>query len=156
MIIYNFLKHTIQHIKYIKLLSKIYKEEDLISNLSQLFNSQFRVDWVGRVYTVLNPHISNEEFNYNTQIYEYNENGLDSNVYVEKWIMEKLNIASQFIKNNDLFDILTYDIKKLDDYDNYLFVMKPITSEDCWTWTKRFMMLMGGLVIVGVSLLIIF
>lgn len=156
MIIYNFLKHTIQHIKYIKLLNKIYKEEDLISNLSQLFNSQFRVDWVGRVYTVLNPHISNEEFNYNTQIYEYNENGLDSNVYVEKWIMEKLNIASQFIKNNDLFDILTYDIKKLDDYDNYLFVMKPITSEDCWTWIKRFMMLMGGLVVVGVTLLIIF
>jgi hypothetical protein len=156
MIIYNFLKHLIIHIKYLNILKKVYKEEDLVVKLSQLFSTPFKIDWIGRVYAVFNPYVMEEKFNYNTQIYEYNENGLDDTVYVEKWIMEKLNIASQFIKNNDLFDILTYEIKKIDEYGNYLFVMKPITSEDCWTWVKRFMMLMGGLVIVGVTLLIIF
>lgn len=156
MIIYNFLKYLILHIKYTSLLKKIYKEENLVNNFSELFGSEFKMDWIGRLYTVLNPHVSSEKYDYNTHIYEYNENGLDHSVYMEKWIMDKLNVASTFITNNNLFEILTYDIKRLDNYDNYLFVMKPITSEDCKTWTNRFLMLLCALVIVGVTLLIIF
>ena len=50
--------------------------------------------------------------------------------------MTKLNLIRDFIMANNLFDLLTYEIKKLDDYDNYLFVIKPITFDDCMKWTK--------------------
>lgn len=156
MITYNFFRYLYQHIKCSKILRKVYKEENLIQNLSSLFSSEFRVDWFGRLYTVLNPNINKNDYDGTTQIFEYNENGLDNTVYVERWVMEKLNIASQFIKNNDLFDILTYNIKKLDDYDNFLFVMQPITFDDCKTWTKRFVWLMLAILVIGVTLLMVF
>ena len=154
MIIYNFIKYFFLNLKYTKLLNKIYKEENLLMNLSNLFGIRFKKDWVGRVYAVLNPNLIGQKFNPDTQIFEYNENGLDNTTYVEKWIMEKFNIASQFIKTNNLFDLLTYNIKKLDDYDNYLFIMQPITLEDSIKWTKKFSILILVIIValIGFSL----
>lgn len=153
MIIYNFIKHLILNIKYTKLLSKVYKDEDLLKKLSQLFGSNFKKDWAGRVYTVINPNIMDGKFDNTTQIFEYNQNGLDNNVYVEKWIMNRFNVISQFIQTNNLFDLLNYKITKLDDYDNYLLVLEPITLRDCIKYTKYFTILFIILIIIGITIL---
>ena len=120
------------------MLKNIYNEENLINRFSQLFSTEFRIDWVGRLYTVINPNLIDNQLDTNTQIFEYTENGLSNNSYIEHWIMTKLNIAQQFIMANNLFDLLTYEIKRLDNYDNYLFVIKPITFDECFKWTKIF------------------
>ena len=57
---------------------------------------------------------------------------------------------------NNLFDLLTYEIKKLDNYDNYLFIIKPITFDDCAKWTKIFAITYSILLVIGIILLIIF
>lgn len=155
MIIFNFIKHLILHIKYNKLLKNIYNEENLINRFSQLFGTEFRIDWVGRLYTVINPNLIDNQLDTNTQIFEYTENGLSNNSYIEHWIMTKLNIAQQFIMANNLFDLLTYDIKLLDNYDNYLFVIKPITFDECFKWTKIFFIALSILLIIGLLLLIL-
>ena len=155
MILYNFIKFFFLNLKYTRLLNKIYKNENILDNLSQLFEVRFKKDWIGRVYAVLNPNIIKQKYNSDTQIFEYNENGLDNSIYIEKWIMEKLNIAAQFIKANNLFDLLTYNIKKIDNYDNYLFVMHPITLGDCIKWTKRFSILLLALIVILIVLLTI-
>jgi hypothetical protein len=105
------------------------------------------MDWVGRIYTVINPNIIDDKFDINTQIFEYNEEGLSNSVYIERWIMGKFNLVKDFIMANNLFDLLTYEIKKLDDYDNYLFVIKPITFDDCMKWTKIFVITYSILII---------
>lgn len=156
MILFNFLKHLWLNNKYTKLLKKVYKEEQLLSKFSQLFGTEFRIDWVGRIYTVINPNVIDDKFETNTQIFEYGENGLSNNSYIEHWIMTKLNIAQNFIMANNLFDLLTYEIKRLDNYDNYLFIIKPITFDDCKKWTKLFSIVYSILFIVGITLLIIF
>lgn len=155
MILYNFIKFFFLNLKYTRLLNKIYKNENILNNLSQLFEVRFKKDWIGRVYAVLNPNIIKQKYNSDTQIFEYNEHGLDNSIYIEKWIMEKLNIAAQFIKANNLFDLLTYNIKKIDNYDNYLFVMHPITLGDCIKWTKRFSILLLVLIVILIVLLTI-
>lgn len=126
----NFFRSFWIHWKYSRLLKNIYRSENLIQNLTQLFGVQFRTDWVGRIYAVFNPNIQNGKFDQNTQIFEYNEHGFDNSMLVEKRIMEMLSIASKFIRAKNLFDLLTYKIKKLDDYDNYLFIIQPITLDD--------------------------
>jgi hypothetical protein len=113
------------------------------------------MDWVGRIYAVFNPNIINDELDVNSQIFEYGENGLTNSPYIEKWIMTKLNIVKDFIMANNLFDLLTYEIKKIDDYDNYLFIIKPITFDDCVKWTKIFGITYSILTIIAISLLII-
>lgn len=137
------------HIKYCKILNDVYKNENLIDNLSALFKVRFRKDWVGRVYAVFNPHIQEGIFNPNNQIYEYTEQGLVNDAYVEAYILNQLNIAKQFIRANNLFDLLTYRLEKIDENDNYLFIMEPITWEDCKKYSKRFAILLTVLGIIG-------
>jgi hypothetical protein len=156
MIIYNFFKNWYYNVKCTKILDKIYKDENLINNLSSLFGTHFKKDWIGRLYTVINPNIKDGKYNTEDQIFEYDSDGLINTAYVEKKIMEKLNIASNFIHANNLFDLLTYEIKKLDDYDNYLFIIKPITLDDFLNSLKKFSILTGILIIIAIVALIIF
>lgn len=155
MIIYNFFKNLLLNIKYTKLIKQVYKDDDIINKLSKLFGVEFRIDWVGRLYAVLNPNIVDEKFDVNTQIFEYGENGLSNTVYLEKYIMTKLNIIKDFVIANNLFDLLTYRIEKLDNYDNYLFVIEPITFYDCKKWTKIFAITYSILLVIGIVLLCI-
>lgn len=156
MIIYKFIKYLIINIKYTRILKQVYNNENIINNLSELFGTKFRIDWIGRLYTIINPNLINGEHDINTQIFEYSDKGLSNEVYVEKYIMQKLNIASNFIKANNLFDLLTYKIEKIDEYDNYLFIIQPISLDDCLKNTKYFCILITLLVVIGVSLIIIF
>lgn len=156
MIIIRFIRDLWLNRKYTNILKKVYNDEQLLIKFSQLFGTEFRMDWVGRIYTVINPNILQDKLDTNTQIFEYGENGLSNNVYIEHWIMTKLNIAQNFIMANNLFDLLTYEIKKLDNYDNYLFIIKPITFDDFIKSTKLFAIVYGILLVIGISLLIIF
>ena len=148
MIFYKFITNLLLNIKYTKLIKNVYKEDDLLNKLSKLFGSEFRMDWVGRIYTVINPNIIDDQLDLNTQIFEYKENGFSNTAYIEKYIMTKLNAIKDFVIANNLFDLLTYRIEKLDKYDNYLFVIEPITFEDCKKWTKIFSITYSILIIV--------
>ena len=149
MITYSFIKYLLLHIKYCKILNNVYKNENLLDNLSALFKVRFKKDWVGRVYAVFNPHIQEGIFNPNNQIYEYTEQGLVNDAYVEAYILNQLNIAKRFIQANNLFDLLTYRLEKLDENDNYLFIMEPITWDDCKKYSKIFVILLAILGIIG-------
>lgn len=155
MVFYKFIKNLIVNYKYTKLLTKIYEDEQLLTKFSQLFGTEFRIDWVGRMYTVINPNIIDDKFDINTQIFEYGENGFSNDPYIEKWIMTKFNIVKDFIMANNLFDLLTYEIKKIDEYDNYLFVIKPITFDECKKWTKIFVTTYSIIAILAVTLCIV-
>lgn len=152
MLFYKFIKNLILNIKYTKLLKKIYKDEKLLEKFSQLFGVEFRIDWVGRIYTVINPNILNDKLDINTQIFEYGANGLTNEPYIEKYIMTKFNLVKDFIMANNLFDLLTYEIKRIDEYDNYLFVIKPITFDECKKWTKIFASVYSVIVIASIIL----
>ena len=150
MIIYNFFRYLYLHVKYKRILNKVYKDENLLKNLSELFGHEFKQDWMGRVYTVVNPYIINGKFNNESHIFEKDDNGLNNKEYIEQYMLQKLAVVSRFITVNNLFDLLTYDIKKLDEYENYLFIMKPITYDDCIKWSKLFSILIGVLTFVGI------
>lgn len=155
MITYNFFKYLFLNRKYSRLIKKAFKDEKLLEGLSQLFKTNFKTDWIGRTYAVINPNLDeNGQYSPNTQIFEYGENGLSNEKMVEQWVMEKLSVVSEFVQVNNLFDLLAYSIKKIDDYDNYLFILEPITLSDCMKWSKRFAGLLGGLILVGLGFLI--
>ncbi len=149
MLTYYFIKYTLLHLKYIKILKKVYKDENLLNNLSDLFGVEFKMDWVGRIYAIFNPHIQADGFNPNNQIFEYTEEGLSNKAYIESYILNQLSIAKRFIKANNLFDLLTYKLEKIDEYDNYLFVIQSITWDDFIKYSKRFVFMLCALLIFG-------
>jgi hypothetical protein len=69
--------------------------------------------------------------------------------------MDHLMAAQQFIQANNLFDLLTYDITRLDENENYLFVLKPLHFDDAKKWTKRFSILLSIIIVIGITLLCI-
>lgn len=155
MVFYSFIKNLVLNIKYTRLLKKIYDNEQLLNKFSELFGTEFRMDWVGRIYAVFNPNVINDVLDVNSQIFEYDEKGLTNKPYIEKWIMTKLILVKDFIMANNLFDLLTYEIKRIDEYDNYLFIIKPITFDECMKWTKIFAITCSVLAVIGIALLII-
>lgn len=152
MIIYRFFKYLFKNIKYTRILNKVYDNENILNNLSKLFEVNFKKDWIGRIYAVINPSIQNGVYDQNKQIYEYGQDGLTNHMFVEQQIMEKLNVAQQFIQAQNLFDLLTYEIRKLDEYNNYLFIIQPITLPDCLEYTKKFTIVYSILILIGIIL----
>ena len=154
MIIYNFIKYLILSIRYNRILQKVYQEEGILQGLSKMFGVELKQDWIGRVYTVINPYVVDGKYDPTSTVYELgNDNPTDQ--VVEKFIMERLNAARGFIRANNLFDLLTYKIERLDDYDNYLFVMYPIPYIDLAKWSKWMIGLVSVLVVIGVILLVV-
>ena len=135
MIIYNFIKYLILSIKYHRIIQKVYQEEGILNGLSKIFKTEFRQDWIGRVYTIINPHVVNGVFDPGSTVYEFG-NDNPTQMAVEKFIMERLNAVQTFIQANNLFDLLTYEIERQDEYDNYLFKMYPIPYIDLKKWAK--------------------
>lgn len=159
MIIYNFIKYLILYIKYSKTVKNVFENENLLKSFSLLFNSEFRIDWVGRIYTVLNPMVQKMEdptIGSGVAIYEFTENGdLSNRMWVEKWVMDHLMAAQRFIQANNLFDLLTYNITRLDENENYLFVLEPLYFKDIKKWTKRFSLELLGIIIAIIILCIV-
>lgn len=156
MILYNFIKYLIIYIRYFKILKKVYEEENIIENLSKTFNIEFKQDWVGRIYCIFNPNLVDGKFDPNHQIYSYNDKGLSTDDFVEQYIMTQLNIIQHYIQANNLFELLDYNLIKLDNYDNYLFIIKPIPFEDLKKWTKLFILIYPLLITIAIILLNIY
>lgn len=123
---FNFIKNTYLHIKYSRILKKTMKEDKVIDGLQKLFGGvQFKKDWIGRLYVVLNPVIVNGKYDPTSLIQDEVTGSYDD--FMRDWLMQRLIATQTFIKTNNLFELLTYDFKRLDNYGNWLFVMYPIT-----------------------------
>lgn len=151
-----FIKDIIEHIKILKIIKAVIKEENLLENLSNLFSKgnykvNFKRDWIGRIYAVINPVVSDPQ----SRIFEYDTNGTNINSFVNKWVLEHMIAASNFVKNNGLFDILTYEIKQLDDDYNFLFVLTPISWNDFKKGILKTLSCIAALAILITSLFIL-
>lgn len=152
-----FIPTVFRYIKMNRLIRKIDENENLMGNLSSLYKSEFKRDWVGRWYTVLNPMVQDmsTEDGTDRRIFEFTENGLSDKTYIDKWCMDRMFIASNFIKNKELLDIMTYSLEKIDENQNYLFVLSPILFQDLKKTFKRFSIVTGILLLAFIVFCIV-
>ena len=137
------------YFKIQRVLKQIYDAEKIPENLSRIFGVECNVDWVGRLYMVINPILQNIQEDGNAIIYDHNDKQM-----VEAWVMKNLELSRNFIINNQMFDILTYSIEKLDEDENYLVVFKNVLWDDFKRILKIWGWILGIGVIVGAVLLI--
>lgn len=143
--IFNFIRYNV----YIR---RILKNENILEKLKYLFGGrEFKTDWISRIYTVVNPNIDNISADGNLLIYDDLLHPV-----VEKWIMDNLNLMSKFITSNNLFDILTYKIERLDDDDNYLIVFQNIFYDSAKKSLKWILAGLSVILVAIITLIIIF
>lgn len=148
----NIFKNIYLHVKYNRIIQKVYKDENLINGLSELLNVNVRKDWFGRLYMILNPNL----IKMTDQIYEVTDKGLNNSAFVEKWIMERFIVLEKFIKANNLFDLLTYSLKQIDEQGNYLLILEPITFKDYFKSLKFLSISLPIAIIICIISMIIF
>lgn len=127
-----------------KELKTIYRNENIEKNLSQIFGVECHQDGVGRLYMVVNPILQNIESDGNTIIFDHNNTQM-----IEAWVMKNLELSRNFIVENQMFDLLTYNITRIDDDDNFLVVFKNIFFDDMLKLWKTLLWVLFGLCIVG-------
>jgi hypothetical protein len=149
-----FIPTLFRYHKIRRIIRKVDEAENLLGNLSNIYGAQFKEDWVGRWYTVLNPLVRKMETTDGVP-FEYTNDGISNRAYVEKWCMDHMFAASNFIKNKELLDIMTYSLTRLDDNENYLFVLKPILFDDLKKSFKRFSILIAILAVAAAVALIL-
>ena len=126
MFLYKFFRKLFQHLKYQRIIKEAYEREQLIAKISLLLGVQFKLDWVNRLYAVVNPNIKDGKYN-PEQIYEFDFDGNPyNNEWVTKWVMERMGVLRNFLQTANLFDVLEYKIKDLGNL-NYLIIFQPIT-----------------------------
>lgn len=155
MIIYNFIKYLALYIQYYRALRTAYHDENLVKRLGETLDIKFKVDWIGRIYGIFNPNLKNGKFDVNNPIYSYNERGLDTEEFVKVYIMTKLNAIQNFVDTNTLFELVGYEIRRLDNYDNFLFIIKPLPYDNLVKWLKLLPIPLA-IIVVAVILLLIF
>lgn len=138
-----------RYLKTMRIVKKVTSDENLLSNLSQLFGFNFKIDNIGRIYSVINPLIKRGVYDQASQVYGYDEQlGRNNREYIEHWVWDRMEIAENFIINTDMFNILQYEITKLDDKENYLLIFKPFGYDEF----KHSLKLVGG-IFLGISLI---
>ena len=137
-ILYNFFR-------YQKVINRVVCTPEFIQALSSSFGVAFQKDRIGRLYTVINPYVQKIDINSNDIVYDQDKPVID------KWIMDKFILIDMVIKNHDLFDILTYDIVRVDDDMNYLLTISNALLKD----VLRIMKWISGIAIVLIITILI-
>lgn len=152
------IKNLVQYIKYQKILNKIYREERVLINLGRLFGTEFKQDWIGRMYTVVNPRAQKPEDMHSVYpVYEFMPDGtLSENTWVEKWVMDKMNVAEKFFKDHNLFELADYELKPVDNQDNWLFIIMAMPWRDLKKSLKRFAIITPIVITLAVIALCVF
>ena len=116
------------------------------------YSVNFKQDWIGRIYAVVNPIAQDPQ----ARIFEYDEKVINIKSFVNKLIMERMIAANNFIINNNLFEVLTYEITQIDDDYNFLFVLTPISWLDLSKSLKLNAYITIPLLIIVIICLIVF
>lgn len=141
-----------------KIIRTVYEEENLVMNISSIFQTGFKKDRAERLYAVVNPQIQNMKFESLGVTTEYNESGPSIDSYVHQWFMNRLFVVQKMLRDKELFDILTSDIQWVgpEGYENYLITIKPIIFDDYVNAKNAFIkrLLVIGSIFIPICLII--
>ena len=115
---------------YIK--SRLYIKDTLYSEqfkyvLKKYLKADFKEDWIGRLYAVVNPAVDiNGNIDFGSQIIEFTDDGMSTDGYVKGWVLKQMNlIKSVFhLQQSGFFDYINAEFKHVgpENADNWLVV----------------------------------
>lgn len=141
-------------------------EESLHGNgfrslLKHYLKMDSRIDWLGRVYGVVNPAINEKgEFDYNGMVFELNGVNTNNQTWVENWLYKQMILVNNIfdVQKTGFFDIIDANIKHVgpENADNYLIVFDIASRKEMVRrWKRVILQSIVYAVVAGISLLII-
>ena len=96
--------------------------------LNKYLRVNFKRDWIGRLYGVVNPAIDiNGNIDFSTQIIEFNDNGFSTDNYVKNWVYKQFSLIKNIfnLQSSGFFDHIGAEFKHVgpENGDNWLVVL---------------------------------
>lgn len=156
---YNCFATLIQYIKDYNIVAESLYSEAFVKVLLRYLNKDFKKDWIGRLYAVINPNIDiNGKLNFNNTVIELDDQRTNNQAYVENWIYRQLELVANVFKIHNMYSYISLGIEHVGpkSHDNYLVVFDITARIEFTNAIKSFLkhFLVYGLV-GGIALLII-
>ena len=141
-------------------------EESLHGNgfrslLKHYLKMDSRIDWLGRVYGVVNPAINEKgEFDYNGMVFELNGVNTNNKTWVEHWLYKQMILVNNIfdVQKTGFFDIIDANVKHVgpENADNYLIVFDIASRKEMVRrWKRVLHQGIGYAAVAGIILLVI-
>ena len=141
-------------------------EESLHGNgfrslLKHYLKMDSRIDWLGRVYGVVNPAINEKgEFDYNGMVFELNGVNTNNKTWVENWLYKQMILVNNIfdVQKTGFFDIIDANVKHVgpENADNYLIVFDIASRKEMVRrWKRVLLQGIGYAAVAGIILLVI-
>lgn len=125
---------------YLYISDTLYSEEfNLV--LKRYLHVNFKKDWIGRLYGVINPNIDiHGNFDINNVIIEIDGDNSNNNEYVKHWVYKQLQLISDLFKIEKLYDYISLSFEHVgpENQDNYLLVFDITARQEFVYNLKRF------------------
>ena len=118
---------TIQYINDWRYAEQSLHGDGFRSILKRFLRMDARIDWLGRVYGVVNPSINEKgEFDFNGMVFELDGVNTNNQSWVENWLYKQMILVNNVfdVDKTGFFDIIDVSITHVgpDNADNYLIV----------------------------------
>ena len=152
---------TFCYIKDWRLVEESLHGDGFHSLLKHYLKMDSRIDWLGRVYGVVNPAINEKgEFDYNGMVFELNGVNTNNQTWVENWLYKQMILVNNIfdVQKTGFFDIIDANVKHVgpENADNYLIVFDIASRKEMVRrWKRVILQSIVYAVVAGISLLII-
>jgi len=111
-------------------ISNVIYSETFIKLLAKYLRCNFKRDWIGRLYGVINPLVDIDgNLDVSSMIIEIDGTKTNDMEYVKSWIYKQLMMVATLFKTENIYDYISMDLWHVGPitHDNYLIVF-DITS----------------------------
>ena len=130
------------------------------SLLKNYLKMDSRIDWLGRVYGVVNPAINEKgEFDYNGMVFELDGINTNTETWVENWLYKQMILVNNVfdVQKTGFFDIIDAQVKHVgpENADNYLVIFDIASRKEmCRRWKRVIVQSIFYMIITGLIMMI--
>ena len=117
---------TVEYIQSRNIVAKSLYGDAFKRILKSYLKMDAKIDWLGRVWGVVNPSINNGKIDFNSMVIEMDGFNTNNNTWVENWLYKQMILVENVfgLENTGFFDYITVDTSHVgpSNFDNYLVI----------------------------------
>lgn len=154
----NLISNTYQYLKDKSLISDTLYSKEFNFVLKQYLKTDFRKDWIGRLYGVVNPNINDGKYDFNNIVIEIDGDNTNNNEYVRNWVYRQMRLVGNLFKIEKLYDYINIEFEHVgpDNMDNYLVIFDIVSRKEFAQSLKKFFKRLFFLGIIGILVFLSF
>ena len=139
--LYRYISDSIQYKKDKNLISDTFYSQAFKKVIDNYLKTDIKKDWIGRLYGVVNPNISNGEYDFNNMIIEIDGDNTNNNEYVRQWVYRQMRMIGSLFKIEKLYDYIDISFEHVgpENQDNYLVIFDIVSRKEKVESRKRFL-----------------